>query len=251
MFDLAGRVALVTGASRGLGRAMALAFARQGADVVVNYRESAAAADEVVSEITAMGRRAIAVQGSTAEGREACEAIVKAALDEFGKVDILVNNAGITRDDLLIRMDAEDWDAVIDTNLSGPFWMTRAVARPMMKARHGRIINMSSVAGRIGNPGQANYTAAKAGLIGLTKATARELASRNITCNAIAPGLIDTDILIGMPEAATQAILQITAMGRIGKVEDVAAAAVYFASDESGFVTGQVLGVDGGIAMGS
>ncbi|MDQ5840061.1 MAG: SDR family oxidoreductase, partial [Chloroflexota bacterium] len=150
-----------------------------------------------------------------------------------------------------IRMDAEDWDAVIDTNLSGPFWMTRAVARPMMKARHGRIINMSSVAGRIGNPGQANYTAAKAGLIGLTKTTARELASRNITCNAIAPGLIDTDILIGMPEAATQAILQITAMGRIGKVEDVAAAAVYFASDESGFVTGQVLGVDGGIAMGS
>jgi len=251
MFDLAGRVALVTGASRGLGRAMALAFARQGADVVVNYRESAAAADEVVSEITALGRRAIAVQGSTAEGREACEAIVKAALDEFGKVDILVNNAGITRDDLLIRMDAEDWDAVIDTNLSGPFWMTRAVARPMMKARHGRIINMSSVAGRIGNAGQANYVAAKAGLIGLTKTTARELASRNITCNAIAPGLIDTDILVGMPEAAIQAILQITAMGKIGKVEDVAAAAVYFASDESGFVTGQVLGVDGGIAMGS
>jgi 3-oxoacyl-[acyl-carrier protein] reductase len=228
-----------------------VAFARQGADVVVNYRESAAAADEVVREITALGRRAIAVQGSTADGREACEAIVKAALDEFGKVDILVNNAGITRDDLLIRMDAEDWDAVIDTNLSGPFWMTRAVARPMMKARHGRIINMSSVAGRIGNAGQANYVAAKAGLIGLTKTTARELASRNITCNAIAPGLIDTDILIGMPEAATQAILQITAMGKIGKVEDVAAAAVYFASDESGFVTGQVLGVDGGIAMGS
>jgi 3-oxoacyl-[acyl-carrier protein] reductase len=251
MFDLSGRVALVTGASRGLGRAMALAFARQGADVVVNYRESAAAADEVVGEITAMGRRAIAVQGSTADGREACEAIVKAALDEFGKVDILVNNAGITRDDLLIRMDAEDWDAVIDTNLSGPFWMTRAVARPMMKARHGRIINMSSVAGRIGNAGQANYVAAKAGLIGLTKTTARELASRNITCNALAPGLIDTDILVGMPEAATQAILQITAMGKIGNVEDVAAAAVYFASDESGFVTGQVLGVDGGIAMGS
>jgi len=251
MFNLAGRVALVTGASRGLGRAMALAFARQGADVVVNYRESAAAADEVVSEITALGRRAIAVQGSTADGREACEAIVRAALDEFGKVDILVNNAGITRDDLLIRMDAEDWDAVIDTNLSGPFWMTRAVARPMMKARHGRIINMSSVAGRIGNAGQANYVAAKAGLIGLTKTTARELASRGITCNALAPGLIDTDILVGMPEAATQAILQITAMGKIGNVEDVAAAAVYFASDESGFVTGQVLGVDGGIAMGS
>jgi 3-oxoacyl-[acyl-carrier protein] reductase len=251
MFDLSGRVALVTGASRGLGRAIAVALARQGADVAVNYRENAAAAEEVVGEITALGRKGIAVQGSTADGREACEAIAKAALDVFGKVDILVNNAGITRDDLLIRMDEEQWNAVIDTNLSGPFWMTRAVARPMMKARHGRIINMSSVAGRIGNAGQANYVAAKAGLIGLTKTTARELASRGITCNAIAPGLIDTDILAGMPEAATQAILQITAMGEIGKVEDVAAAAVYFASDESRFVTGQVLGVDGGIAMGS
>ncbi|MGH2463363.1 MAG: 3-oxoacyl-ACP reductase family protein [Candidatus Limnocylindria bacterium] len=251
MFDLTGRVALVTGASRGLGRAIAVAFSRQGADVAVNYRANAAAADEVVGEITAMGRTGIAVQGSTADGREACEAIAKAALDAFGKVDILVNNAGITRDDLLIRMDEEEWNAVIDTNLSGPFWMTRAVARPMMKARHGRIINMSSVAGRIGNAGQANYVAAKAGLIGLTKTTARELASRGITCNAIAPGLIDTDILVGMPEAATQAILQITAMGEIGRVEDVAAAAVYFASDEARFVTGQVLGVDGGIAMGS
>jgi len=251
MFDLTGRVALVTGGGRGLGRAIALAFARQGADLGVNFRGNAAAASEVVTQIRGMGRAAIAIQGDTSAGREACEAIVKAALDEFGKVDILVNNAGITRDDLLIRMDAEDWDAVIDTNLSGPFWMTRAVARPMMKARHGRIINMSSVAGRIGNAGQANYTAAKAGLIGLTKTTARELASRGITCNALAPGLIDTDILVGMPEAATQAILQITAMGKIGNVEDVAAAAVYFASDESGFVTGQVLGVDGGIAMGS
>lgn len=251
MFDLSGRAALVTGASRGLGRAIAVAFARQGADVAVNYRENAAAAEEVVGEISAMGRQGVAIQGSTANGREACEAIAKAALDAFGRVDILVNNAGITRDDLLIRMDEEEWNAVIDTNLSGPFWMTRAVARPMMKARHGRIINMSSVAGRIGNAGQANYVAAKAGLIGLTKTTARELASRGITCNAIAPGLIETDILIGMPEAATQAILQITAMGEIGKVEDVAAAAVYFASDEARFVTGQVLGVDGGIAMGS
>jgi 3-oxoacyl-[acyl-carrier protein] reductase len=251
MFDLSGRSALVTGASRGLGRAIALALARQGADVAVNYRENAALAEEVVGEITAMGRQAIAIQGSTGDGRESCEAIAKAALDAFGKVDILVNNAGITRDDLLIRMDEEQWQPVIDTNLSGPFWMTRALARPMMKARHGRIINMSSVAGRIGNAGQANYVAAKAGLIGLTKTTARELASRGITCNAIAPGLIDTDILIGLPESAKEAILQITPMGEIGKVEDVAAAAVYFASDEARFVTGQVLGVDGGVAMGS
>jgi 3-oxoacyl-[acyl-carrier protein] reductase len=251
VFDLTGRSALVTGASRGIGRAIAVALAGQGADVAVNYRENAAAADEVVAEITALGRRAIAVQGSTADGREACEAVAKAALDAFEKVDILVNNAGITRDDLLMRMDEEAWEAVIDTNLSGPFWMTRAVARPMMKARYGRIINMSSVAGRIGNAGQANYASAKAGLIGLTKTTARELASRNITCNAIAPGFVDTEILATMPPGALETLLQLTPLGEIGKVEDVAAAAIYLASDEARYVTGQVLGVDGGLAMGS
>jgi 3-oxoacyl-[acyl-carrier protein] reductase len=251
MFDLSGRAALVTGASRGIGRGVAIALARQGADVAVNYRENAAAAEEVVAEITGLGRRAVAIQGSTADGREACEAIVKAALDAFEKVDILVNNAGITRDDLLMRMDEEAWNAVIDTNLSGPFWMTRAIARPMMKARYGRIINMSSVAGRIGNAGQANYASAKAGLIGLTKTTARELASRNITCNAIAPGFVDTEILATMPPGALETLLQLTPLGEIGKVEDVAAAAVYLASDEARYVTGQVLGVDGGLAMGS
>jgi 3-oxoacyl-[acyl-carrier protein] reductase len=251
MFDLTGRAALVTGASRGIGREIAIAFARQGADVAVNYRENAAAAEAVVGEISRLGRRAIAVQGSTADGREACEAIVKAAIDAFEKVDILVNNAGITRDDLIMRMDEAAWEAVIDTNLSGPFWMTRAVARPMMKARHGRIINMSSVAGRIGNAGQANYASAKAGLIGLTKTTARELASRNITCNAIAPGFVDTEILATMPPGALEALLQLTPLGEIGTVEDVAAAAVYLASDEARYVTGQVLGVDGGLAMGS
>jgi 3-oxoacyl-[acyl-carrier protein] reductase len=170
MFDLSGKTALVTGGSRGLGRAIALAFARQGADVAVNYRGNASAADEVAAEITRSGRRATTIQGDTSAGRDACEAIVKAALDGLGSVDILVNNAGITRDNLLMRMDGEEWDAVIDTNLSGPFWMTRAVARPMMKARSGRIINMSSAAGRMGNPGQANYAAAKAGLIGLIEA---------------------------------------------------------------------------------
>jgi 3-oxoacyl-[acyl-carrier protein] reductase len=251
MFDLTGKTALVTGGSRGLGRAIALAFARQGADVAVNFRGNVDAAEAVVTEITTLGRRAVAIQGDTSAGREACEGIVKAALDALGSVDILVNNAGITRDNLLMRMNADEWDAVISTNLGGPFWMTRAVARPMLKARQGRIINMSSAAGRMGNPGQANYAAAKAGLIGLTKTTARELASRGITCNAIAPGLIETDLTTDMSPAATEALTSLTPLGYIGSVEDVAAAAVYLASDEARYVTGQVLGVDGGIVMGS
>jgi 3-oxoacyl-[acyl-carrier protein] reductase len=251
MFDLTGKTALVTGGSRGLGRAIAEALAGQGADVAINYRGNAQAADEVAGGISALGRRAVTIQGDTSTGREACEAIVKEALDGLGSIDILVNNAGITRDNLLMRMDADEWDAVIDTNLSGPFWMTRAIARPMLKARAGRIINMSSAAGRMGNPGQANYAAAKAGLIGLTKTTARELASRGITCNAIAPGLISTDLTADLPEAATEALKGLTPLGYVGSVEDVAAAAVYFASDEARYVTGQVLGVDGGIVMGS
>ena len=251
MFDLTGKTALVTGGSRGLGRAIALALARQGADVAINYRGNADAAEAAASEIRGLGRRAVVVQGDTAGGREACEEIVKVVLDEFGSIDILVNNAGITRDNLLMRMSAEEWDAVIATNLSGPFWMTRAIARPMMKARTGRIINMSSAAGRMGNPGQANYAAAKAGLIGLTKTTARELASRGITCNAIAPGLIKTDLTADLPAAATEALTAMTPLGYVGEVADVAAAAVYFASDEARYVTGQVLGIDGGIVMGS
>ena len=251
MFDLTDKVALVTGGGRGLGRAIALALARQGADVGVNFRENAAAADEVVTQIRTMGRASIAIQGDTGAGRESCEAIVKAALDEFGKIDILVNNAGITRDNLIMRMDAEEWDSVIGTNLSGPFWMTRAIARPMLKARSGRIINMSSVAGRMGNVGQANYASAKAGLIGLTKSVARELASRGITCNAIAPGLIETELTADLNEAARDFVINSTPLGYIGSVDDVAGAAVYFASDEARYITGQVLGVDGGMMMGS
>jgi 3-oxoacyl-[acyl-carrier protein] reductase len=251
MFDLSGKAALVTGGGRGLGRAIALALARRGADVAVNFRGNTEAAGEVVTQIRAMGRAAIPIQGDTSAGREACEAIVKAAIDEFGRVDILVNNAGITRDNLMMRMDAEEWQAVIDTNLSGPFWMTRAVARPMLKARSGRIINMSSVAGRMGNVGQANYASAKAGLIGLTKSVARELASRGITCNAIAPGLIETELTADIPQAARDFVINSTPLGYIGSVEDVAAAAVYFASDEARYITGQVLGVDGGMMMGS
>ena len=251
MFDLTGKVALVTGGSRGLGRAIALAFAAQGADLAVNYRGNAAAADEVVSGSRALGRDAIGIQGDTSAGREACEAIVAAALDHFGKVDILVNNAGITRDNLMMRMDEADWNDVLATNLSGPFWMCRAIARPMLKARSGRIINMSSVAGRMGNAGQANYASAKAGLIGLTKTVARELASRGITANAIAPGLIETELTADLPEPARQFVITSTPLGYIGSVDDVAAAAVYLASDEARYVTGQVLGVDGGMMMGS
>jgi 3-oxoacyl-[acyl-carrier protein] reductase len=251
MFDLGGKVALVTGGSRGLGRGIALALARQGADLAVNYRDNAEAAEAVAAEAREMGRQASVIQGDTSAGREACEEIVKGALEAFGKIDILVNNAGITRDNLLMRMDADEWSSVLDTNLSGPFWMTRAVARPMVKARSGRIINMSSAAGRMGNPGQANYAAAKAGLIGLTKTTARELASRGITCNALAPGLIETDLTAGMPAAATEAIRSLTPMGYVGSVADVAGAAVYLASDEARYVTGQVLGIDGGMVMGS
>jgi 3-oxoacyl-[acyl-carrier protein] reductase len=251
MFDLSGKAALVTGGSRGLGRAISLAFARQGADVAVNYRGNAAAADEVIAAIQAMSRDAIGIQGDTSGGRAVCEGIVKAALDHFGKVDILVNNAGITRDNLLMRMDEAEWNDVIATNLAGPFWMCRAVARPMLKAKSGRIINMSSVAGRMGNAGQANYASAKAGLIGLTKTVARELASRGITANAIAPGLIETELTADLPDAARQFVLDSTPLGYIGSVEDVAAAAVYLASDEARYVTGQVLGVDGGMMMGS
>ena len=250
MFDLTGKVALVTGGSRGLGRAISLAFARQGADVAVNYRGNTTGADEVVTAMRELGRQAIAIQGDTAAGRESCEAIVKTAIDHFGKVDILVNNAGITRDNLMMRMDDADWNDVIATNLSGPFWMCRAIARPMLKAKSGRIINMSSVAGRMGNAGQANYASAKAGLIGLTKTVARELASRGITANAIAPGLIETELTADLPDAARQFVLDSTPLGYIGSVEDVAAAAVYFASDEARYVTGQVLGIDGGMMMG-
>jgi 3-oxoacyl-[acyl-carrier protein] reductase len=205
----------------------------------------------VVAAISQLGRRSGAIAGDTSGGREACEAIVRAAIDALGRVDVLVNNAGITRDDLLVRMDEGEWNDVIATNLSGPFWMCRAVARPMMKQRSGRIINMSSVAGRMGNVGQANYASAKAGLIGLTKSVARELASRGITCNALAPGLIDTELTADLPEQARQFVLTSTPLGRIGSVEDVAAAAVYLASDEAAYVTGQVIGIDGGMMMGS
>jgi 3-oxoacyl-[acyl-carrier protein] reductase len=249
VFSLEGKTAIVTGASRGIGASIAIAMAEAGADVALAAR-STSDIEQLAGKIEAAGRRAMAITTDVTNPDDV-RACVDQTVAAFGKIDILVNNAGITRDNLLMRMDEAEWNDVIATNLAGPFWMCRAVARPMLKAKSGRIINMSSVAGRMGNAGQANYASAKAGLIGLTKTVARELASRGITANAIAPGLIETELTADLPDAARQFVLDSTPLGYIGSVEDVAAAAVYLASDEARYVTGQVLGVDGGMMMGS
>jgi 3-oxoacyl-[acyl-carrier protein] reductase len=248
MIDLSGKTALVTGGSRGIGRAIALRLATQGADVAFTYRGNAAAAAETTTAIEALGRRALAIQGD-ARAPETAEAVVKAALEAFGRIDILVNNAGVTRDDLIMRMTEEAWLEVIETNLSGAFWMTKAVTRPMLKARGGRIINITSVSGQAGQMGQANYSSAKAGLIGLTKATARELASRSITANAVAPGFVLTELTQDLPDNLKDEINARTPLGRFGTTEEIANAVAFLASDEAGYITGQVLAVDGGLVM--
>ncbi|MDQ0215092.1 3-oxoacyl-[acyl-carrier protein] reductase [Oikeobacillus pervagus] len=245
---LEGKVALVTGASRGIGREIALELARQGANVVVNYAGSEAKAQAVVEEIKSIGTEAVALQCNVAD-QESVQSMVKATIEQFGRVDILVNNAGITKDNLLMRMKEEEWDAVINTNLKGVFLCTKAVTRQMMKQRSGRIINVSSIVGVSGNPGQANYVAAKAGVIGLTKTTAKELATRNITVNAIAPGFISTDMTEQLPEESKQAMLQQIPLARFGDPKDIAKVAVFLASDDSSYVTGQTLHVDGGMVM--
>ena len=248
MIDLSGKSAVITGGARGIGRAIALRFAEQGADVAFSYRGNAEAAGQTVSDIEALGRKALSVQADVVEP-DSAKALIDAAIADLGKIDILVNNAGITRDDLIMRMKPEDWTDVIATNLSGAFWTTKAVTRPMMKARGGRIIKITSVSGQAGQIGQTNYSSAKAGLIGLTKATARELGSRNITCNAVAPGFVLTDLTGDLPEDLLQQAKERTPLGRFTSLEDVSAAVAFLASDEAAFITGQVLAVDGGLVM--
>ncbi|GIO10791.1 3-oxoacyl-[acyl-carrier-protein] reductase FabG [Cohnella xylanilytica] len=246
--DLTGKSALVTGASRGIGRAIAIALAEAGADVAVNYAGSEAAAAETAKAIEALGRKAILVQANVGKSAE-FDAMVQKTLEAFGKLDILVNNAGITRDNLIMRMKEEEFDDVIETNLKGVFNGIKAVTRPMMKQRAGRIINISSVVGVLGNAGQANYVAAKAGVIGLTKSAARELSSRGITVNAVAPGYIETDMTDKLSPEIREGILGQVPLGRMGRPEDVASAVVYLASDEAAYMTGQTLHVDGGMYM--
>ncbi len=248
MLDLTGKVALVSGGSRGIGRAIALRLAKQGAAVVITYQSNAAAAEEVVAAITADGGKAQAVQGDVRD-MESATAAVKAATSAFGRLDILVNNAGTTRDTLLPMMKEEDWDVVLDTNLKGAYHLTKAALRPMIRQKSGRIISITSVAGVMGNPGQANYSAAKAGLIGFTKSVAKEIGSRSITVNAVAPGYIPTDLTSDLPPDLIQRMVELSALQRLGTVDDVANVVAFLAADEAGFITGQVISVDGGLAM--
>ena len=238
----------VSGGSRGIGRAIALQLATEGANVVVNYNATASAANEVASAIQQLGTRAEVVQADVAVAADV-ERLVAAATTAFEKIDILVNNAGITRDQLVMRMSEEDFTSVLDTNLKSAFLVTKAVLRPMLRARYGRIVNITSISGVMGNAGQANYSASKAGLIGFTRSIAREVASRNITCNAIAAGVVDTDIWQGVPQAAIDAMLTMIPLGRKGTPQDIAQAVAFFASDAAAYITGQVLNVDGGMVM--
>lgn len=243
------KVAVVTGGSRGIGRAIALRLAEGGATVVVNYHRNEAAAAEVVDQIKANGGDALAVQADVSQVADA-QALMAAAKKAFGSIDILVNNAGTTRDTLIMRMSEEDWDIVIDTNLKGTFNCIKAASRQMMRQRSGRIVNITSVAGLAGNAGQANYASAKAGIIGLTKTIAKELGSRGVTCNAVAPGFVYTDLTSSLPEELIQLAVDRTPLGRTGTPEDTAAAVAFLVSDDASFITGQTLAVDGGLAIG-
>jgi 3-oxoacyl-[acyl-carrier protein] reductase len=244
---LTDKVAIVTGASRGIGRTIALALAGEGAQVVVNYASSSQAAEQVVADITAAGGQAIAVAADVSKADQV-DALFQAAMDKWERVDVLVNNAGITRDTLLLRMNPDDWQAVIDLNLTGVFLCTRAASKIMLKQRSGRIVNITSIAGQMGNPGQANYSAAKAGVIGFTKTVAKELAPRSITVNAVAPGFIATDMTADLKSA--DEILKMIPLGRFGQPEDIAGMVRFLAADPAaGYITGQVFNVNGGMVM--
>jgi 3-oxoacyl-[acyl-carrier protein] reductase len=248
MFDLTGKVALVTGGSRGIGRAVSMALAQQGACVAVNYVSNQDAANEVVGLIEKAGGKAMALQGDVASTDDA-KRIIDGTSKAFDGLHILVNNAGLTQDDLILRMSEDAWDRVMDVDLRGAFLCTKAALRPMVRQRWGRIINIASVAGLVGNAGQANYAAAKAGLIGLTKAIAKEVASRTITSNAIAPGLVATEMTADLTEGQQQAVMQLVPLGRSATPEDIAPAVVFLASEEAAYVTGSVLAIDGGLVM--
>jgi 3-oxoacyl-[acyl-carrier protein] reductase len=245
---LTDRVALVTGGSRGIGRAISLALAAAGATVVVNYRGNAAAADETVGAISAAGGKAIAIQADVANGDDV-KRLFSEVSSAYGRLDILVNNAGITRDTLMMRMKDEDWDAVLDTNLKSQFLTTRAAISTMVRARYGRIINITSVVGLMGNAGQANYAAAKAGIIGFTKSVAREIGSRSITVNAVAPGFIDTELTAVLNDEMREALKKQIPLGRLGSPEDVAGVVTFLASDQAAYITGQTFNCDGGMVM--
>jgi len=246
--DLNGRVALVTGAGRGIGRATALRLAQQGAQVVVNYNASEAPAEEVVAQITADGGKAVAIKADVSDAAQ-IDAMVGRVTKELGGLHILVSNAGITRDNLLMRMSQSEWDDVLNTNLRATYFLVKAVSRQMVRQRYGRIVAVSSVVGLTGNVGQANYAAAKAGLIAFIKSVAGEFAQRNITANAVAPGFIETDITAGLPEEVKKAILGRIPMDRYGRPEEVAAAIAFLAGDDASYITGQVLNIDGGMVM--